>query len=817
MPTTVTKSIGTAGGRDYSTIQAWEDAAPADLVTADQIWRGECYNDSTFTGTIVISGGTTDATRYKELTAASGQSFADHANKLTNALAYNQSNGVGVSASYSYGRPLLVSDNNTRVSRLQFRNQATSGQALQVDGVPTFFSQCIFDSGGSACALLNGSNVTVENCLFVLRKNGATQIINLFGAGNLISNCTLVAPTGATIANAFQRAYTASSTLTNVAAFGVTNVWSNGTGFTAVNCYTSASSPPSGWTNVAYNTTTGSGFEAINNTDWRIKSTSALKDAGTSTGAPSVDIVGTARPQGASYDVGAWEYSSAGPTYTGTVASASVATSLTSAAGVQGYAGSVSNTSAATSVGGVAGVQGYQGAATAVATATAVSSVAGSQVVAGSVAAASVAVTLGSVAGVQSYVGTVANTAIAVSLGSVAGVQSYAGAVPSAAVSVTLSPVTGGQAAYNGTVSSLATAVTMPAVSGTHARVGSVANLSQAVALGSVAGVQGYQGAVATLSVAQTLQSVAGAANGWNGAVAAAAVSTSLTPVAGAQSYVGSVPAAAVATTEAPVAGTQGYQGAVTALAVAQALQGVAGTTGGYVGAVSNSTTSTSVGAVAGVQGYQGTIPPITVATAASAFAGVQSYAGSTSPMAVAITMPGAGTQNYIGLVAPLDVSTLLSNVSAAPGYTGAVDSLLSSTYLGLWVPALSLPTTLATMRTYLVPVDFPTAPYDPVYQAVPPRWEHDPHATLDYAVDWSMWCADGGDQALTGTVTIVTPNSGLVLGAQVVRNTFQLAAMLQPDIVPPVPGSVIDLRFRITTDQLRVDDRTISLIIKER
>ena len=38
MPTTTTKTIGSTG--DYSTLQAWEDACPANLVTADEIWRG---------------------------------------------------------------------------------------------------------------------------------------------------------------------------------------------------------------------------------------------------------------------------------------------------------------------------------------------------------------------------------------------------------------------------------------------------------------------------------------------------------------------------------------------------------------------------------------------------------------------------------------------------------------------------------------------------------------------------------------------------------------------------------------------------------
>ena len=69
MPTTVVKSIGTTG-RDYSTLQAWEDACPANLVSDDKIWKGECYNDSEFTSGLHVSGITTDSTRYVWLTAA---------------------------------------------------------------------------------------------------------------------------------------------------------------------------------------------------------------------------------------------------------------------------------------------------------------------------------------------------------------------------------------------------------------------------------------------------------------------------------------------------------------------------------------------------------------------------------------------------------------------------------------------------------------------------------------------------------------------------------------------------------------------------
>jgi hypothetical protein len=107
MPTTVTSSIGSAGGRDYSTIQAWEDACPANLVTDDKVWKGALYNDSEF-APVTISGMTTDATRYVWLTTAAGQSFRDHANVLTNSIRYDQSKGVAIKFSAIYGHVFTV-------------------------------------------------------------------------------------------------------------------------------------------------------------------------------------------------------------------------------------------------------------------------------------------------------------------------------------------------------------------------------------------------------------------------------------------------------------------------------------------------------------------------------------------------------------------------------------------------------------------------------------------------------------------------------------------------------------------------------------
>jgi len=73
MPTTVVKTIGSAGGRDYATMSLWIAACPANLVTADEIWEGQLYKDSDFDESLSITGITTDATRYIYLHPASGQ------------------------------------------------------------------------------------------------------------------------------------------------------------------------------------------------------------------------------------------------------------------------------------------------------------------------------------------------------------------------------------------------------------------------------------------------------------------------------------------------------------------------------------------------------------------------------------------------------------------------------------------------------------------------------------------------------------------------------------------------------------------------
>jgi len=77
MPTTIIKSIGSGGGRDYTTAAAWEADTDNDLVAADQIQVGELYDDADFTlsADLNIGGATVDATRFRILRAVAGQGY----------------------------------------------------------------------------------------------------------------------------------------------------------------------------------------------------------------------------------------------------------------------------------------------------------------------------------------------------------------------------------------------------------------------------------------------------------------------------------------------------------------------------------------------------------------------------------------------------------------------------------------------------------------------------------------------------------------------------------------------------------------------
>lgn len=309
MTTTVTSSIGTGG--TYTTAQAWEDACPADLTAVDQIWRGEVKNE-TLSGATTIAGTTTDATRYLELTTQAGASFID--NIGSGALRYDTSYGAVLFTSGGYISAITNQVDYTRISKLQLVSSLASSTAFGSAQRCTV-DRCIMaaagtGAGGALNVSIAAGTAKFTNCLVYNDVSSAGCIVRA-GGGFEAYNCTFIVPSGRTAATyAFDGSYGA-CTIQNCAIFGATTVdeHANST-FTYTTCFTDSASPPTGVTQVAFDTSTGSGFAGITagTLDARIKSTSALRNAGTTdaTNAPT-DIFGTARPQSALYDVGCFE------------------------------------------------------------------------------------------------------------------------------------------------------------------------------------------------------------------------------------------------------------------------------------------------------------------------------------------------------------------------------------------------------------------------------------------------------------------------------------------------------------------------------
>ena len=319
MPTTVTSSIGTTG-RDYSTLQAWEDACPANLVTADQVWRGECYNDSEFSAAVLISGITSDSTRYLDLTAATGQSFQDHANVRTNALRYNQSNGVGLAVSSLYGTLINTQVSYTRISRLQVKNTAANGRTvmdLSFGSVGQTWRDLILESArpnATDYPAGGGIGLTVINCVSINLDSSGTGCgfvsYNLGGDGVFLG-CTIVRPSDLTIGGTgILRSYGA-PVLQSCAVFGFTDpVQASGSwGASSKNNATDAASGLPGSSNqhsVTYSQSTPFTDADKDSLDLRAIAATSLITNGFYDGASAPNDI-SATPRADPPTIGAWE------------------------------------------------------------------------------------------------------------------------------------------------------------------------------------------------------------------------------------------------------------------------------------------------------------------------------------------------------------------------------------------------------------------------------------------------------------------------------------------------------------------------------
>jgi hypothetical protein len=309
MATTVTSSIGSGG--DYSTIQAWEDACPANLVTNDEIWRGECKKE-TF-GSATISGMTTDSTRYVELTTEAGASFMDDADVRTNPLRADAANGALLSLTLGAGLSILAA--YTRVSKLQFKKTGWDN-VMYSNSAATAWSMehCILESTTALGYFeTSGGNHTFKNIIFIMDTDGNAPACQFRNAGNYyLYNCTFVRPSNRTVYSNGIFADWANIYCYNCAVFGFSgfaNGWTTGT-HNATDVTISWGSDHQ--TSLTYADQFENASSASSTHDFRTKAGADLIDTGKDTSGDGVttDISGEAR--GATYDIGVWEVASGG-------------------------------------------------------------------------------------------------------------------------------------------------------------------------------------------------------------------------------------------------------------------------------------------------------------------------------------------------------------------------------------------------------------------------------------------------------------------------------------------------------------------------
>lgn len=303
-----TNTIGTSS-RDYSTIQAWENAVPA---TPTGGYEGHCYNDSEFTAGVLISGHTTSAANYIKLTAATGQSFADHASKASNALFYDQTKGVGVAAN-DFAQSVVEIDNDyTTIDRLQLKRTGASYSAGVVNCTTVLpnskIRECIIAKAFSGTAIaVNLRDSSAINCLIYDSGATAGTGISVFEHGNII-NCTVVrvgTAGGTGVSKTYNDVYMLNTATFNwTTAYSSTANWRTGTGYNGTGVATAPGS------NNQTSLTFANEFENTSS-DFRIKSGATMKDTGNTdaTNAP-LDIIGQTRGATTLGDIGAWEFTS---------------------------------------------------------------------------------------------------------------------------------------------------------------------------------------------------------------------------------------------------------------------------------------------------------------------------------------------------------------------------------------------------------------------------------------------------------------------------------------------------------------------------
>lgn len=311
-----TKTIQASGG-DYATVALWEDYVDSvngtGILTEDE--TGQINNEElTVTGTTTFAGSTPGVFNII-LEAQSGESFRDHADKLTNRQAYVNSYGACVRLTSGSVPMFSIDDANVIIRNLMLKRDSNYGAIIAyVDSGNTgqVIDSCILEAASNSQTQgVEAKSVTIKNTLIVMNASG-NSVNGIWAANGTVDvqNCVFanIGTAGTNIG--IGRSY-ATLTVTNTAVY---NFGTDASGtMSGTNNATDESSSGLPATNLQTSLTGSTEWENVSagTHDFRLKSTSAkMKDNGTASGVPSTDIIGQARS--GSTDIGQWEYQAGG-------------------------------------------------------------------------------------------------------------------------------------------------------------------------------------------------------------------------------------------------------------------------------------------------------------------------------------------------------------------------------------------------------------------------------------------------------------------------------------------------------------------------
>lgn len=205
MPVEIISTVGADGGRDYATLGLWfsgRGAIHTDLVTDDNIETAECYDDGDDVGPtgaaqLVLSGWTTDSTRYPKIIAAEG-----HVHDGTNRTQDATGNGAWVSGpNVSAVEIVRIQQANTHIEKMRFHdsgNNKATVRLIPVGGISADgcrFSKCMFHgtSGNNSAFAVTQSftsldDTIISECIAGSKGAGFSNSSGASGGGTPVTN-----------------------------------------------------------------------------------------------------------------------------------------------------------------------------------------------------------------------------------------------------------------------------------------------------------------------------------------------------------------------------------------------------------------------------------------------------------------------------------------------------------------------------------------------------------------------------------------------------------------------------------------------------